>query len=191
VLYSDLNYEALGIELADLRLLENIMAWSTTTTKNRFVKAAAISLVLGLGLSGCSTVKKIVPGGGSKAESTSASGTYVHTKAAAPRMGVNSFLWRASLETLKFMPMAEIDPFGGVIITDWYASPEAPDERFKVNVYILDTNLRADALKASVFKQVRSASGWNDASVDGDTARQIENSILTEARQLYIATVDN
>lgn len=167
------------------------MAWSTTTTKNRFVKAAAISLVLGLGLSGCSTVKKIVPGGGSKAESTSASGTYVHTKAAAPRMGVNSFLWRASLETLKFMPMAEIDPFGGVIITDWYASPEAPDERFKVNVYILDTNLRADALKASVFKQVRSASGWNDASVDGDTARQIENSILTEARQLYIATVDN
>lgn len=110
---------------------------------------------------------------------------------AAPSMGVNSYLWRASLETLEFMPLAEVDPFGGVIITDWYASPEAPDERFKANVYILDTNLRADALKASIFKQVRAGGGWTDASVDADTARQIENSILTRARQLYIATVDN
>jgi hypothetical protein len=106
-------------------------------------------------------------------------------------MGVNEFLWRASLETLNFMPMAEIDPFGGVIVTDWYASPQAPDERFKANVYILDTNLRADALKVSIFKQVRSATGWNDATTDADTARTIENSILTEARRLYIATVDS
>ncbi len=111
-------------------------------------------------------------------------------KAQAPNMGVNSFLWRASLETLNFMPLAEVDPFGGVIITDWYASAEAPNERFKANVYILDTNLRADALKASIFKQTRSGSGWDDASVDADTARQIENSILSRARQLYIATVD-
>lgn len=109
----------------------------------------------------------------------------------APNIGVNSFLWRASLETLDFMPIASVDPFGGVILTDWYASPEAPDERFKANVYILDTNLRADALKTSIFKQVRAGEGWSDASVDADTARQIENSILTRARQLYIATVDN
>ena len=88
------------------------------------------------------------------------------------------------------MPLSEVDPFGGVIITDWYASPEAPDERFKANVFILDTNLRADALKASIFKQVRSEGGWNDAAVDADTARQIENAILTRARQLFIATVD-
>lgn len=108
----------------------------------------------------------------------------------APSMGVNSYLWRASLETLEFMPLSEVDPFGGVIITDWYASPEAPDERFKANVYILDTNLRADALKASIFKQVRNGNSWTDASVDGDTSRQIENAILTRARELYIATVD-
>jgi len=109
----------------------------------------------------------------------------------APSMGVNSYLWRASLETLEFMPLAEVDPFGGVIITDWYASPEAPEERFKANVYILDTNLRADALKASIFKQVRNGGTWTDANVDADTGRQIENAILTRARQLYIATVDN
>jgi len=109
----------------------------------------------------------------------------------APNLGVNAFLWRASLETLEFMPLDSVDPFGGVIITDWYASPEAPDERFKANVFILDTNLRADALKASVFKQVRAGSAWSDAAVDADTNRQIENSILTRARELYIATVDN
>lgn len=110
--------------------------------------------------------------------------------AQAPNMGVNSFLWRASLETLNFMPLAQVDPFGGVIVTDWYASAEAPQERFKANVYILDTNLRADALKTSIFKQTRSTGGWEDAAVDADTARQIENAILTRARQLYIATVD-
>ncbi len=107
-----------------------------------------------------------------------------------PNIGVNSFLWRATLETLNFMPLDQVDPFGGVIVTDWYASAEAPQERFKANVFILDTNLRADALKASIFKQTRTASGWDDAAIDADTARQIENAILTRARQLYIATVD-
>jgi len=150
-----------------------------------------LGTILVIGLSGCGTVKKaasILPGIGSS--NSSDTGSYSKTRRAAPRMGVNQFLWRASLETLEFMPLSEIDPFGGVIITDWYASPQAPNERFKANVYILDTNLRADALKVSIFKQVRGDIGWSDASVDGDTARSIENSILTRARQLYIATVD-
>ena len=130
-------------------------------------------------LTGCSSF-----GGKNKARAEKAAA------AQAPAIGVNSFLWRASLETLNFMPLDQVDPFGGVIVTDWYASAEAPQERFKANVFILDTNLRADALKASIFKQTRSASGWDDAAIDADTARQIENAILTRARQLYIATVD-
>jgi len=111
-------------------------------------------------------------------------------QSSAPNIGVNSYLWRASLETLDFMPLAEVDPFGGVIVTDWYASTEAPNERFKANVLILDTNLRADALTASIFKQVRTPNGWDDAAIDADTARQIENAILTRARELWIATAD-
>lgn len=141
-------------------------------------------------LAGCSTVKKVIPGGKS-ASAKASGGTRVKTVKAPPRMGVNEYLWRASLETLNFMPLAEVDPFGGVIVTDWYASPQAPDERFKANVYILDTNLRADALKVSIFKQIRNGNSWTDGQVDGDTARTIENSILTRARELYIATVDN
>jgi hypothetical protein len=107
----------------------------------------------------------------------------------AGEIGVNSFLWRASLDTLNFMPLASGDPFGGVIITDWYANPSTPAERFKLTVYILDTRLRADGIKVSVFKQVQGPTGWVDAATDPDTAIQIETQILVRARQLRLQTV--
>jgi hypothetical protein len=106
-------------------------------------------------------------------------------------IGVNSYLWRASLDTLNFMPLASADPFGGVIITDWYSDPTTPTERFKATVYILDTRLRADALNVSIFRQQQVNGAWTDASVDPDTEIQIENAILTRARQLRLSTVGN
>jgi len=109
---------------------------------------------------------------------------------AQPGIGVNSYLWRATLDTLAFMPMTSADPWGGVIITDWYVNPEKPDERFKATVYILDARLRADALNVTIFKQVKDASGgWVDSAVSDQTANDIENSILTKARQLRLANV--
>jgi len=105
-------------------------------------------------------------------------------------IGVNSFLWRASLEVLSFMPLSEVDPFGGVIITDWYANPEFPTERFKVTAYILDTRLRADALSVQLFKQtIGENEAWADATIDAATRIQVENAILTRARQLRIQTL--
>jgi len=102
-------------------------------------------------------------------------------------IGVNSFLWRASLDTLGFMPIANADPFGGTIITDWYQLPETPNERFKLNVFIIDRALRADGVKVSLFKQMRDPTGqWADSRVDPKMASDIENSILTRARQLRI-----
>ena len=107
-------------------------------------------------------------------------------------IGVNAYLWRASLDTLKFMPLASADPWGGVIITDWYSNPERPAERFKATVYILDTRLRADALNVTVSKQVRDASGgWADAQVAGATETDMENTILTRARQLRLSSAAN
>jgi hypothetical protein len=104
-------------------------------------------------------------------------------------IGVNSFLWRASLDTLAFMPLASADPFGGVIITDWYSPPESPDERFKVNIFILDRTLRSDGLRAAVFHQQHEASGaWADTTVAAATQTDLENAILTRARQLRINT---
>jgi hypothetical protein len=105
-------------------------------------------------------------------------------------IGVNGYLWRATLDTLAFMPLASADPYGGVVITDWYANPEKPDERFKCTVYILDTRLRADGLNVTVYKQVRDATGaWADATASDQTAIDIENSILTRARQLRLSNV--
>jgi hypothetical protein len=102
-------------------------------------------------------------------------------------IGVNSYLWRASLDTISFMPLASADPFGGVIITDWYTPPQSQDERFKVNVFILGRDLRADGLRASVFRQQRLNDGdWVDAEVGTQTPIDLENAILTRARQLRI-----
>ncbi len=102
-------------------------------------------------------------------------------------IAVNSFLWRASLDTIAFMPLASADPFGGVIITDWYSPPESPEERFKVNVYILDRQLRADGIRAAIFRQRLAAGQWAEAPVDKATATELENAILTRARQLRVA----
>lgn len=105
--------------------------------------------------------------------------------------GVNEYLWRATLDTLRFMPLADADPFGGTYVTEWHASPERPTERFKIQVYVLDTRLRADGIAVQVFRQTQQVSGaWQDASVDPDTPLQIENAILTKARQLRIADLE-
>ena len=110
----------------------------------------------------------------------------------APGVGVNSFLWRASLDTVSFMPLASADPFGGVIITDWFSPPETPDERFKVNVFILGRDLRADGVRASVFHQRKDPAGqWSEAPVDANTATDLENAILTRARQIRLSAVAN
>ena len=104
---------------------------------------------------------------------------------------VNRYLWSASLETMDFMPLMTADPVAGVITTDWYANPQSPSERFKANVYILGTALRADALRVSVFKQVPAQLPdgqvlWQDAPVNPATAAELENAILTRARELRL-----
>lgn len=101
--------------------------------------------------------------------------------------GINTYLWRASLDTISFMPLASADPFGGIIITDWYAPPESPNERFKLTVYILGRELRADGLRVAAFRQIRQTDGsWADAEVKPKTVIELEDNILTRARQLRI-----
>ena len=88
------------------------------------------------------------------------------------------------------MPLSSADPFGGVIITDWYAPPETNGERFKVNLFILGRDLRADGVRARVFRQIADGNGsWNDATVQSQTSIDLENAILTRARQLRIASL--
>jgi hypothetical protein len=103
-------------------------------------------------------------------------------------LGVNTHLWRASLDTISFMPLVSADPFGGVIITDWYSPPQTPNERLKINLFILDRQLRSDGLKISIFRQERdSTGGWVDRSTDAQTVRDLENAILSRARHYHKA----
>lgn len=101
-------------------------------------------------------------------------------------IGVNAFLWRASLDTISFMPLKSVDPFGGVVITDWYTPQQSPNERLKVDILILDRQLRADGIKVSVFRQEYKSGRWINANIDPETTRTLEDAILTRARQLKI-----
>jgi len=109
--------------------------------------------------------------------------------APASAIGVNAYLWRATLDTLAFMPLTSADPYGGVVITDWYINPEKPDERFKATVYILDSRLRADGLNVTVFKEVNNGGAWTPSPAASQTSTDIENAILTRARQLRLSNL--
>ncbi|HEU0221857.1 MAG TPA: DUF3576 domain-containing protein [Paracoccaceae bacterium] len=100
---------------------------------------------------------------------------------------VNKYLWRGALDTLSFLPLASTDPFSGVIVTDWGTTNASPDERFKVSVFISNERLTSDTLRVAVFREVRNDTGWVSAPVQAEVPRQIEDSILTRARQLRIA----
>ena len=126
--------------------------------------------VIGLALGGCAHKPK-----SRAADVASASITSI---------GVNSYLWRASLETLSFMPLTQADSAGGVIVTDWYSNPSNPSERVKVSVSILDQDLRADALRVAASREVLQGGAWVAAPVQAATVQKLEDIILTKARDL-------
>lgn len=106
-------------------------------------------------------------------------------------IGVNSYLWRAALEAVSFAPLLQADSAGGVIVTDWYANPGNPGERVKMTISILDTDLRADALRVAASRQVNQGGTWVDAPVQAATVQRLEDIILTKARELRRQTISN
>jgi hypothetical protein len=149
----------------------------------------ALAIALVSSLSGCAWVKEDLSKGlfgiGGNGEGSLSDRQKADLAASkVTSIGVNAYLWRASLDTLSFMPLVETDSNGGVIVTDWYANPGNPGERMKVTVSILDQDLRADALRVSAARQVNQAGGWVDAPVQAATVQKIEEIILTKARDL-------
>lgn len=131
----------------------------------------------------CAALATLAACGGRERPETDLAAAQVNT------IGVNSYLWRASLEALSFAPLLQADSAGGVIVTDWYANPSNPNERVKVTVTILDTDLRADALRVSASRQVAQAGSWVDAPVQAATVQKLEDIILTKARELRRKTL--
>jgi hypothetical protein len=99
-------------------------------------------------------------------------------------IGVNAFLWRGALDTIAFMPLSSADPFGGVIITDWYTPPGTSGERFKATIYILSRDLRSDGVRVNIYRQVLENGQWVDATVAESTVADIENKVLARARHM-------
>ncbi len=152
------------------------MAFSSLRTFSRQIVGAAMLGTATFALSAC--------GGGDDGR--------LRTDLAAARVtsiGVNSYLWRASLETLSFMPLTQADSAGGVLVTDWYADPDNPNERVKVSVAILDQDLRADALRVAASRQVLQNGTWVEAPVQAATVQRLEDIILTKARDLRRSAV--
>lgn len=147
------------------------------------LSAAAVAVSALLTAGGCAIF------GSSTSNSSSASSADIGPEETGG-IGVNAYLWRAALDTLDFLPLASADPFGGVIITDWYVNPEKADERLKATVYILDTRLRADGVSAAVFRETMSNGQWTSATVNPETNVALENAILAKARQLRLSTVE-
>jgi len=136
---------------------------------NRLQITAAALIVAALGSSGCAR-NRTLP--------NQLAGSRMVT------IGVNSYLWRAAIDTVSFAPLVQANPNSGVIITDWYSNPRAPGERVKVTVAILDADLRADALRVSAARQVNQNGAWADAPVTAATVQKLEDIILTRARDL-------
>jgi len=141
---------------------------------SRLIKPALVLCLAGLALGACSR-NRDVPVTLAPAKMT--------------QIGVNSYLWRAAIDTLSFAPLLTADSNGGVIITDWYVSPNNPGERAKLTVSILDQELRADALRVSASRQVNQNGVWVDAPVAGATVQKLEDIIRTRARDLRRTTV--
>ncbi len=137
---------------------------------------AAAILGIALVLGGC---------GGKKGPEPASQATVVTS------IGVNSYLWRASLETMQFMPLAQVDSAGGVIVGDWYQNPNVPNERAKVTVAILDGALRADAVQVSAQREVMENGRWVAAPVRAGTVQRLEEIILERARTLRQAASSN
>jgi len=186
-----------------MRRLTNSLTKSTTAFRRR-LSALCLNIALAAALTACGalSVEADYPGGDKVATAESGSVFDFFTfgekdpapqasvqQAATPAGGlsVNAVLWRASLETLSFMPLASADPIGGVIISDWYNDPAATNERVKVNLIISGLELRADALRASLFRETLRDGRWVATATSVAAARQLENIILTRARDLAVS----
>jgi Domain of unknown function (DUF3576) len=155
---------------------------------SRLLPLASIAAV-GLALSGCAAIRNDLSkglnyfGGDEQGDANTAKKADL-AASKVTQIGVNAYLWRASLDTVSFMPLVQADANGGVIVTDWYANPATPSERMKLTVSILDQDLRADALRVAASRQVSQSGQWVDAPVQAATVQKLEEIILTKARDL-------
>ena len=101
---------------------------------------------------------------------------------------INAILWKSSLETISFMPLASADPFGGVIISDWYIGESNKNERCKLNIFIKGSELKASNIRVGSFCQTLEKNGvWLDKKINEKNNRDLENAILNKAKKIKLS----
>ena len=102
-------------------------------------------------------------------------------------MPVNALLWRAALDIASFVPLDDVDTFGGSIVTEWHQPKDTPNQRLKLNMFVIGRELRSDAITVHAYIQNRLGTEWVDAGRDEALGRKLENLVLTRARELRAA----
>jgi len=102
---------------------------------------------------------------------------------------INALLWRASLDIASSIPLDDVDTFGGTIVTEWYQLDAADEERIKLAIFVLDRELRSDGIRVVVYVQKKQDGVWSDHGTDTEMGLQLEELILTRAREIRAATV--
>ena len=102
---------------------------------------------------------------------------------------VNALLWRASLDIASILPIEDIDVFSGTLLSDWYSLPSTPTERIKLAIFVLDKELRSDAIRVVVYVQSRQGDVWEDSGIDLELGTNLEDLILTRAREIRASSV--
>ena len=103
-------------------------------------------------------------------------------------MPINPYLWKASLETINFMPLSSTDPFAGTIITDWYTSEANRGERCKLNVFINGQEFKTTNLKVLSFCQTLKNNQWVNTPSQNEDNTKLENAILNKAKKLKLSS---
>ena len=102
---------------------------------------------------------------------------------------INALLWRASLDIVSTIPIDDVDTFGGTIVTEWYSLADSPNERIKMTFFVLDLELRSDAIRVQVYVQRQENGVWVDGGTDSALGRKLEELVLTRAREIRAAGV--
>jgi len=104
---------------------------------------------------------------------------------------VNALLWRAALDVASFVPLDDVDTFGGSIVTEWHQPADNPDQRLKLTIFIVGLELRSDAVRVQTYTQKKLDNDWVDSGRNEALARKLEDLILTRARELRVASVSD
>ena len=162
---------------------------------SRLNRLLSFSLVTALLLSSCSGLKttpveeppgpvSIITG---KAGGTKLSDFGSKDTSSGDSMPVNALLWRAALDIASFVPLDDVDTFGGSIVTEWHQPKDKPNQRLKLTMFVVGRELRSDAITVRAYIQNRVGTEWVDAGRDEALGRKLEDLVLTRARELRAA----